>query len=198
MQTSTKFDILTGIEAGLEDEATVCQLRDAISKYMGGNPPESWLCESCGASGVPSQNLRLALPPKVLIVTLKRFMVLNTLPQTVWQNTKIDYSAKGLDLSEWAGPNHQDDGTASTIYNLAGVIQHLPGDSYTSASSGHYVAYSHVEQKWFKFDNAHIEEVDEDTATVSLPRPLQDTPSRLYADKAGLHAGFQIAGRTLS
>ena len=70
---------------------------------------------------------------------------------------------KLLDLSPYIVPEELGSGgPRAHMYRLYGVIVHL--DWALSTSSGHYVCYVRVGDRWFKCDDAHISEVDEEAA----------------------------------
>ena len=82
-----------------------------------------------------------------LIIQLKRFN-----PDLTKNTTDINFPIKNLNLKNYLS---KDIKNKNANYNLIGIIAQSGGD----LSSGHYIAYTKRNDKWYKFDDEKINEI---------------------------------------
>jgi len=122
-------------------------------------PDDPWYCNRCAEFRQATKKFDLWSCPRILVIHLKRFSYRNK----YWRDkleTHVDYPVKGLDLSSHVrGPYDQ-----PPIYDLYAVSNH-----FGSMGGGHYTAYAlnKGDNKWYKFDDSFVSEVDEGSVVSS-------------------------------
>jgi hypothetical protein len=110
-------------------------------------------CDKCGLKTIPTKKVDLNYLPKVLIIQLKRF---NYTPNRRYKvDTVIKFPIKDLNMKPYVKPNLDN---SSLFYDLIAVSYHL-GSLY----GGHYIAVAknYKNQKWYKFNDASVREINE-------------------------------------
>lgn len=106
----------------------------------------AWHNEKTGAKEQAIKHLRFWNFPKILVVTLKRFIVSGN--RISKSNAHVDFPITGLDLSEFA----YDYQPQKYIYDLYAVCNHM-GD----VNGGHYNAFVKNKMgKWLLFDDERV------------------------------------------
>jgi len=122
-------------------------------------PDDPWYCGKCKDFRQATKKFDLWKVPPVLVIHLKRFSYRNK----YWREkleTQVNYPVRGLDLSRHliATPEQP------PIYDLYAVSNH-----YGSMGGGHYTAYAlnKSTNKWYKFDDSYVTEVEESQVVAS-------------------------------
>jgi len=118
-------------------------------KYEKLEPQNEWYCSQCKTHQRATKKMEIYKSPPILILHLKRFTNNNKL------GILVDYPIKDLDLTDYIKNN---DNSTSKKYDLFAVSNH-----YGGMGGGHYVAYAqnYFNKKWYKFDDSHVQEIDE-------------------------------------
>lgn len=122
-------------------------------------PDDPWFCSKCKDFRQATKKFDLWKVPPILVIHLKRFSYRNK----YWREkleTVVNYPVRGLDLSRHliATPEQP------PVYDLYAVSNH-----YGSMGGGHYTAYAlnKSSNKWYKFDDSYVTEVDENQVVAS-------------------------------
>ncbi|KAH6909527.1 hypothetical protein BKA70DRAFT_1221762 [Coprinopsis sp. MPI-PUGE-AT-0042] len=132
-----------GLELGIK-ECTIFQLKDDILQYMH-SKPGNWKCKSkvCKNSNVPKQIVTFTLPPKLLIITLKHYIIL-----------RLDIQQLGLTSASTKG-----------LFHALHKLENGPGVSPVLYDL--YISYAHVDSKWYNFNNGRVKEIDKAIAMAN-------------------------------
>jgi ubiquitin carboxyl-terminal hydrolase 4/11/15 len=113
-----------------------------------------WSCPKCKELKKCSKKIDLWLPPKVLIVQLKRFNYTRYFRDKI--DLFIDCPLRDLDLSQFVlNPAEK----SKAKYDLIAVSNHMGG-----LGGGHYTAHAKndINKKWHTFDDSYLEGISED------------------------------------
>jgi Ubiquitin carboxyl-terminal hydrolase len=97
---------------------------------------DSWKCPMCKVHREGGQNMNLWRLPDLLTFHIKRFNMSARWHEKI--TTKVNFPLTGLDMRDFCHPDSpvlNDDVSATTVYDLIGVMNH-----YGSMTGGHYVA----------------------------------------------------------
>jgi ubiquitin C-terminal hydrolase len=126
-------------------------LEDCLADFFSREVLEDgWTCPQakCKKKTTATKQLKLSIPPTVLIIQFKRFSHENGFHQKV--DTRVEYPIDGLNLNKCL-PLLQEE----AIYDLVAVSNHMG-----SISGGHYTAYARRKQsnrnEWYKFDDSSV------------------------------------------
>jgi len=122
-------------------------------------PEDPWYCNRCKEHKQATKKFDLWSAPRILVVHLKRFSYRNKYFREKLE-TLVSYPLRGLDLSSHIiGPSD-----TAPIYDLYAVSNH-----YGSLGGGHYTAYAlnKSTNKWYKFDDSYVSEIDESQVVSS-------------------------------
>ncbi|KAI3685778.1 hypothetical protein L6452_35036 [Arctium lappa] len=123
------------------DKFTCTEILDGENKYK---------CSRCKSYEKAKKKLTLLEAPNVLTIALKRF--------ESGKFGKLNKSIRFPDILDMA-PYVSGTSDKSPIYRLYGLVVHI--DMMNAAVSGHYVCYvKNVQNRWFKFDDSMVKEVD--------------------------------------
>ena len=122
-------------------------------------PDDPWYCGKCKDFRQATKKFDLWKVPPVLVIHLKRFSYRNK----YWREkleTHVNYAIRGLDLS----PHLIATPEQPPVYDLYAVSNH-----YGSMGGGHYTAYAlnKSTNKWYKFDDSYVAEVEENQVVTS-------------------------------
>jgi len=144
------------------------QIEDLIGLYYAKDQLDhenKWKCDRCEQPTRAYQKTTIWRCPKVLIITLKRFI--NNQYVSHKNNIMIEYPLRGLDLEEhvtggidtrspWDDHNRQ---KYSTMYDLYAICCH----QVISATCGHYYSYClNTDGCWYLFDDDVVNSVSID------------------------------------
>jgi ubiquitin carboxyl-terminal hydrolase 4/11/15 len=135
------------------DEITLDKCLSLYTTLERLGPEDPWYCNKCKEHRQATKKFDLWNSPRVLVVHLKRFSYRNKYFREKLE-TLVTYPLKGLDLSRHIiGPL-----IPAPIYDLYAVSNH-----YGSLGGGHYTAYAlnKSTDKWYKFDDSSVSEIDE-------------------------------------
>ena len=129
-----------------------------------------YYCSKCKKYNKFTKKMDLYKEPYYLIILLKRFKknknksdrffinnfnIFNNIKKT----TFVDFPVQNLDISNYIiGCNDNQ----RALYNLIGVINHFGGGFY-----GHYTSNCLNRNKWYKFDDEIISEIDKDKISTN-------------------------------
>lgn len=122
-------------------------------------PDDPWYCNKCKEFQQATKKFDLWNSPRILVVHLKRFSYRNKYFREKLE-TLVHYPLRDLDLSRHIiGPK-----TPAPIYDLYAVSNH-----YGGMGGGHYTAYALNKgtNKWYKFDDSYVTEIDESQVVSS-------------------------------
>jgi ubiquitin carboxyl-terminal hydrolase 4/11/15 len=122
-------------------------------------PDDPWYCNKCKEFQQATKKFDLWNSPRILVVHLKRFSYRNKYFREKLE-TLVHYPLRDLDLSRHIiGPK-----TPAPIYDLYAVSNH-----YGGMGGGHYTAYALNKgtNKWYKFDDSYVSEMDESQVVSS-------------------------------
>lgn len=136
----------------MQKKANSVSLEDCFKnfmKYEKLEPQNEWYCPECKNHQRATKKMEIYKCPPILILHLKRFS------NTSKVGILVDYPIKDLDLTDYI-KNSED--TSSKKYDLFAVSNH-----YGGIGGGHYVAFAqnYFSKKWYKFDDSHVQEIDE-------------------------------------
>jgi len=116
-------------------------------------PDDPWYCNKCKEHRQATKKFDLWSVPPVLVIHLKRFSYRNKYLREKLE-TLVSYPVRGLDLT----PHLISKPASPPVYDLYAVSNH-----YGSMGGGHYTAYALNKNtnKWYKFDDSYVTEVDE-------------------------------------
>jgi len=122
-------------------------------------PDDPWYCSKCKDFRQATKKFDLWKVPPILVIHLKRFSYRNK----YWREkleTFVNYPVRGLDLSSRLTVQPEQ----PPIYDLYAVSNH-----FGSMGGGHYTAYALNKNtsKWYKFDDSHVSEIDEQHVIAS-------------------------------
>lgn len=142
----------------------VSLLKKYFSSTLLSNKVDGYRCEKCNEHieiNFVSLTHRIYLPPKYLVISLKRFKQ-NNYGYLSKINDKVHFEEK-LDITDFVackiyffnslGEGGQENRAA--LYRLYGVVRHMG-----SMHGGHYVAYTKHEGRWFYLSDSFYREVD--------------------------------------
>lgn len=122
-------------------------------------PDDPWYCSKCKEHRQATKKFDLWSTPPILVIHLKRFSYRSKYLREKLE-TLVNYPVRGLDLTSHliSKPEHP------PIYDLYAVSNH-----YGSMGGGHYTAYAlnKLTDKWYKFDDSYVTEVDEASVVSS-------------------------------
>lgn len=111
-------------------------------------------CGFCNIKSNAIKNHRFWIPPKVLVIHLKRFKkdMYGNICRKI--KNKVNYPYKDLDISNYIsdGSPYKD----KCKYNLFGVNIHNELGSYGNINMGHYFSYvkNRLDDKWYNFNDS--------------------------------------------
>lgn len=128
-----------------------CTLEDCLINFFKKNVIiDDYKCDKCNRTNCVGETPMISLLPKILIITLKRFIGLNK------NCAYVDFPFDDLDLYQYMGQEevelaHAIHGRNDHKYKLIGTVNH-----YGSLTGGHYNAFCRKEGEWFFFDDATV------------------------------------------
>ena len=142
------IEVFTSIQVDVQESAG--SVIDMLERYMKPEPMEHWKCDKCQQVGNGTKNVVILEPPRVLIVTLKRFRTLSngilekiTSPVVIDRTFVINYES------------------SDATYALRGVGQHHGG-----YNGGHYTAMCQRGEEWHLFDDMSVHSLGSDPAAI--------------------------------
>lgn len=156
---AAKHSSMNVVDPADSDEITLDKCLSLYTTTERLGPDDPWYCNRCKEHRQATKKFDLWNSPRILVVHLKRFSYRNKYFREKLE-TLVTYPLKGLDLSNHIiGPS-----TTAPIYDLYAVSNH-----YGSLGGGHYTAYAlnKSTDKWYKFDDSHVSEVDESNVVSS-------------------------------
>ena len=108
-----------------------------------------WICPSCKQHVTPTRTLSIWMPPKILIIHLKRFFKARR--GSFKCDAMIEYPDV-LDIAPYLSRPAE-----KTKYKLYAVINHIG-----TSTSDNYNACAIVNEKWYEFNDSQVKECDED------------------------------------
>lgn len=110
-------------------------------------------CDFCGVKSNASKTFSIFIPPKILVIQLKRFKrdMYGQVSRKI--NDHIDYPIYDLDISKYisdSSPNKH-----KCKYNLLGINIHQELGSYANINLGHYVSIlkNRYDNNWYLFND---------------------------------------------
>ncbi|GLT64638.1 hypothetical protein SLA2020_371180 [Shorea laevis] len=115
-------------------------------------PDDMWYCPRCKEHRQAIKKLDLWMLPEIIVFHLKRFTYGRYLKNKI--DTFVNFPIHNLDLSKYV---KNKDGQ-SYVYELYAISNH-----YGGLGGGHYTAYAKLvdEDKWYHFDDSHVDAVTE-------------------------------------
>ncbi|GKV04041.1 hypothetical protein SLEP1_g16256 [Rubroshorea leprosula] len=115
-------------------------------------PDDMWYCPGCKEHRQAIKKLDLWMLPEIIVFHLKRFTYGRYLKNKI--DTFVNFPIHNLDLSKYV---KNKDGQ-SYVYELYAISNH-----YGGLGGGHYTAYAKLvdEDKWYHFDDSHVDAVSE-------------------------------------
>ena len=138
-----------------------CTLEDCLKEFTKEETlikQNRWTCHSCGHHSRATKKIDIWKLPPVLIIHFKRFNFLKTNHSKI--SKYVQFPVGELDLSALdIGPQK-----CSPKYSLFAEIDHIG-----SSSSGHYIAQARnfMDQKWYRFDDDIVVEINENNLVNS-------------------------------
>ncbi|KAG4072222.1 hypothetical protein HA402_007632 [Bradysia odoriphaga] len=142
-------------------EVTSTDIDKCLDNFFYGEYIDDWECPKCKEKRRAIKKLDISKLPKILVIHFKRFQVdLNGCGMLVNSSKKqinISFPLVGLNMSKHIAPSAKAINQTKQLYNLYGVSNH-----YGTLTAGHYTAFckSRVLQKWFKFDDKKVTQLD--------------------------------------
>jgi len=137
----------------LEQSLKPLELQDCLSAFVKSEELSTgnmWNCPQCGQDQSAITSTSISRLPRVLVLQLNRFMVLNSTsyPRTEKLTCPVHIPLHDLDISCITSPD-----VATNPYSLCGIIHHTGG-----IASGHYTAHtlSSEDNKWRYYNDTQI------------------------------------------
>ncbi len=153
-----KFETFFTLQLPLITNATKMDVYDCMEEYSKNeilDDNNKWNCEKCNQKVNGIKRITIALPPKILIIQLKRF----------GQNKKdgrfVDFPIKGLTLDVILGPNPIVQ-NKNYSYDLYAIVDHIG----KSMHGGHYYSYCENNDKWYKYDDSKITQITSNPSSL--------------------------------
>ncbi|KAJ9560383.1 hypothetical protein OSB04_005543 [Centaurea solstitialis] len=170
----------------VEIEGDVRTLEEALDKFTRTeilDGENKYKCSRCKSYEKAKKKLTLLEAPNVLTITLKRF--------ESGKFGKLNKSIRFPDILDMA-PYVSGTSDKSPIYRLYGLVVHI--DMMNATVSGHYVCYvKNVQNRWFKFDDSLVKEVDlQDVLTKGAYMLLYASLAYKLAEKLAVPKFFMV------
>ena len=138
---------------GIEDKV---ELKDCLNKWYEVEKLDDYnrlSCDFCGVKSNANKSYSIFIPPKVLVIQLKRFKK-DMYGQVCRKITnKVNYPIFDLDINDYICESspHKD----KSKYNLMGINIHHELGSFANINLGHYVSIikNRYDSKWYLFND---------------------------------------------
>lgn len=146
---------------------------------------DRYRCEHCKTLNDSQKFLRIAQPPELLCIHIKRFRHDSYFGGKL--SDVVQFPLRDLDISRFCEQD-ADAPQVSMKYDLVSVVNHIGG-----ISGGHYIAYALNDEdgKWYEFDDSWATAVSEDTVRnkeAYVLFYLRQSPEKEYERKQLLSA----------
>ncbi|XP_055387580.1 ubiquitin carboxyl-terminal hydrolase 8 isoform X2 [Condylostylus longicornis] len=155
---SATYECFSNLSLELPPTTNRCQINQCLNMYFNGEHILGWNCPGCKQKRDAIKKLSISKLPPVLVIHLKRFYADTDLNGNTYKKKQnyVSFPLENLDMTPHLARSELVS-SYSKLYNLYGVSNH-----YGSMESGHYTAFckSSVFNKWFKFDDQVVSQLD--------------------------------------
>ncbi|KAM3143953.1 hypothetical protein pb186bvf_004004 [Paramecium bursaria] len=123
-----------------------------------------YTCEKCKKTSQGNKKMQFILLPEYLIIQLNRFIFSYGSKQKNMDKVQLEHEIKLKEQNK------------ELKYQLYSIIIHQG----TSSEAGHYISYSCINNKWWKFDDSEVSEVQ----SINIEFRYNMTPYILFYKKA--------------
>lgn len=139
--SSPKFEIITILNLPIKG-TTLIDCLDSYFEDETMDDDNKWLCDKCNKNVIPKRETFFVDIPKVLIISLNRFLFTKI-------NDRITIPIE-LNINSYIKPINNNVNQI-TDYTLCGIINHSGG-----MNSGHYTTTSRNGDAWYKFNDESV------------------------------------------
>ena len=147
-----------------DTEYTIYNCLDNYTNSEKLDDENKWFCDKCQEKVTADFKIDVWLPPKILIVHIKRF--LKTSRKIYKKTNKITFPIDDFDITSYVSTHNQKEGKTYK-YKLIAINNHtgLEGKTVNSGINyGHYYTYglNSIDHKWYNFNDSNVDELNTD------------------------------------
>lgn len=147
------------VDLGLDlGNATSTSLDASLKRFVTPEPIANYTCDHCGKQNTTTKQQKLADPPAVLLIQLKRFKHIGGTKGSIKVETPVDFPLQ-IDVAPYTSSGNSNQ--RSLVYELYGVTCHIG-----TLDTGHYTCMmKHSSGQWYNFDDVAVTPVDVNVVT---------------------------------